>query len=40
MKAKWNEFVMIMGYLFLFIGIWMILFGGRIQLDNPLRYFQ
>jgi predicted permease len=40
MKAKWNEFVVIMGYLFLVIGVWMVLFGGHIQLGNPLRFFE
>lgn len=40
LKAKWNEFVKILGYLFLVIGVWMVLFGGRIQLGNPLRFFE
>jgi hypothetical protein len=35
MMEKWGEFVTVMGYIFMGIVAWMLLFGGKISLGFP-----
>lgn len=42
LTEMWTDFILILGYIMLFVILWYNIFGGKIsiRLDNPFRWFE